>query len=74
LLLCVAGGRAASLALVYLVVPILTTQRGGDRLIQRRDLLNLELRILSEQGIDEVVALLRNLGAVTRTAGTRSMN
>jgi hypothetical protein len=34
------------------------TQRGDDRLTQRRELLNLELTILSEQKITKVVALL----------------
>ena len=49
---------AASLASLYLVILILTTQRGDDRLTQRRELLNLELTILSEQKIAKVVALL----------------
>ncbi len=49
---------AASLASLYLVVLILTTQRGDDRLTER---LNLELTILSEQKIAKVVALLEEL-------------
>lgn len=52
---------AASLASLYLVILILTTQRGDDRLNQRRELLNLELTILSEQKIAKVVALLEEL-------------
>ena len=49
---------AASLASLYLVVLILTTQRRDDRLTQRRELLNLELAILSEQKIAKVIQLL----------------
>ena len=52
---------ASSLASLYLVILILTTQRGDDRLTQRRELLNLELTILSEQKIAKVVALLEEL-------------
>ena len=52
---------AASLASLYLVILILTTQRGDDRLTQLRELLNLELTILSEQKIAKVVALLEEL-------------
>ncbi len=52
---------AALLASLYLVVLILKTQRGGDLLTQRRELLNLELTILSEQKIPMVVALLEEL-------------
>jgi uncharacterized membrane protein len=52
---------AASLASLYLVVLILTTQRGDDRLTERLELLNLELTILSEQKIAKVVALLEEL-------------
>ena len=52
---------SASLASLYLVILILTTQRGDERLTQRRELLNLELTILSEQKIAKVVALLEEL-------------
>jgi uncharacterized membrane protein len=52
---------AASLASLYLVVLILTTQRRDDRLNQRREQLNLELAILSEQKTAKVVALLEEL-------------
>lgn len=52
---------AASLASLYLVVLILTTQRRDDRLTQRRELLNLELAILSEQKTAKVIALLEEL-------------
>ena len=52
---------AASLASLYLVVLILTTQRRDDRLTQRRELLNLELAILSEQKTAKAVALLEEL-------------
>ena len=51
----------SSLASLYLVILILTTQRGDDRLTQRRELLNLELTILSGQKIAKVVALLDEL-------------
>jgi hypothetical protein len=50
-----------SLISLDLVVLILTTQRGDDRLTERLDLLNLELTILSEQKIAMVVALLEEL-------------
>jgi len=52
---------AASLASLYLVVLILTTQNRDDRLTQRREQLNLELAILSEQKAAKVVALLEEL-------------
>ena len=52
---------ASSLASLYLVILILTTQRGDDRLTQRHELLNLELAILTEQKIAKVVALLEEL-------------
>jgi uncharacterized membrane protein len=52
---------AASLAALYLVVLILTTQRRDDRLAQRRELLNLELAILTAQKTAKVVALLEEL-------------
>jgi uncharacterized membrane protein len=52
---------AASLVSLYLVVLILTTQRRDDLLTQRRELLNLEPAILSEQKTAKVVALLEEL-------------
>ena len=52
---------AASMASLYLVVLILTTQSRDDRLTQRREQLNLELAILSEQKTAKVVALLEEL-------------
>ena len=52
---------AASLASLYLVVLILTTQKRDDRLTQRRELLSLELAILSEQKTAKVIALLEEL-------------
>jgi len=52
---------AASLTSLYLVVLILTTQRRDDSLTQRRELLNLEPAILSEQKTGKVVALLEEL-------------
>ena len=51
----------ASLASLYLVVLILTTQRRDDRLTQRRELLSVELAILSEQKTAKVIALLEEL-------------
>ena len=55
------AGGCGSLASLYLVILILTSQRGDDRLTQRLELLNLELTILSEQKIAKVVALLEEL-------------
>lgn len=52
---------AASLASLYLVVLILTTQRRDDGLTRRRELLNLELGILNEQKTAKVIALLEEL-------------
>ena len=52
---------AASLTSLYLVVLILTTQKRDDRLTQRRELLSLELAILSEQKTAKVIALLEEL-------------
>ncbi len=52
---------AASLASLYLVILILTTQIRDDRLTQRLELLNLELTILSEQKTAKVVPLLEEL-------------
>jgi len=52
---------ALSLVSLYLVVLILTTQRRDDRLAQRRELLGLELAILSEQKIAKVIALLEEM-------------
>jgi uncharacterized membrane protein len=49
------------MASLYLVVLILTTQDRDDRLTQRREQLNLELTILSEQKTAKVVALLEEL-------------
>ena len=51
----------ASLASLYLVILILTTQRGDDRLTERLECLNLQVTILSEQKIAKVVALLEEL-------------
>jgi uncharacterized membrane protein len=52
---------ATSLASLYFVVLILTTQSRDDSLTQRREKLNLELAILSEQKTAKVVALLEEL-------------
>jgi uncharacterized membrane protein len=52
---------ATSLASLYLVVLILTTQSRDNRLTQRREQLTLELAILSEQKTAKVVALLEEL-------------
>lgn len=51
----------ASLASLYFVVMILTTQRRDDGLSRRRELLTLELAILSEQKTAKIVALLEEL-------------
>jgi uncharacterized membrane protein len=52
---------STSLASLYLVVLILTTQSRDDRLTQRREQLILEVAILSEQKTAKVVALLEEL-------------
>lgn len=52
---------AVSLASLYFVVLILTTQRRDDGLSRRRELLTLELAILSEQKTAKIVALLEEL-------------
>ena len=68
-----AGGRSVA-GVPLLVILILTTQRGDDRLTQRRELLNLELTILSEQKITRVVALLEQLRQDSPTCAIGSMN
>jgi uncharacterized membrane protein len=50
---------ASSLASLYMVILILTTQTGDDRLTERHEL--LKLAILTEQKIARVVALLEGL-------------
>ncbi|MDE3174751.1 MAG: DUF1003 domain-containing protein [Pseudomonadota bacterium] len=52
---------AVSLTALYFVVMILTTQRRDDGLGRRRELLTLELAILSEQKTAKIVALLEEL-------------
>ena len=51
----------ASLASLYLVVVILTTQRRDDLLARHRELLTLELAILAEQKSAKAIALLEEL-------------
>jgi uncharacterized membrane protein len=51
-------GGAVSLVSLYMVVLILATQRREDQLAQRRELLMLELAILSEQKTAKVIQLL----------------
>ena len=58
---------AASLASLYLVILILTTQRGDDRLTQHRELLNLELTILSCQRRSESAHFRRRRRKVAQT-------
>ena len=48
----------ASLASLYLVVVIVSTQRRDDRLAQKRELLTIELAILTEQKVAKAIALL----------------
>jgi uncharacterized membrane protein len=48
----------ASLASLFLVVVIVTTQRRDDRLARHRELLTLELAILTEQKAAKAIALL----------------
>lgn len=49
---------AISLLSLYMVILILVTQRGEDRLAQRREMLILELVILGEKKITKVIQLL----------------
>ena len=51
-------GEAVSLASLCVVVLILATQRREDQLVRRRELLILELAILSEQKTAKVIQLL----------------
>jgi uncharacterized membrane protein len=51
-------GGAVSLVSLYMVVLILATQRREDRLAQRREMLILELALLSEQKTAKVIQLL----------------
>jgi uncharacterized membrane protein len=51
----------SSLASLYLVVVIVTTQRRDDRLARHRELLTLELAILTEQKTTKAIALLEEL-------------
>ena len=51
-------GGAVSLVSLYMVVLILAAQRREDQLAQRRELLILDLAILSEQKIAKVIQLL----------------
>ncbi len=51
----------ASLASLYLVVVILTTQRRDDLLARHRELLTLELGLLAEQKSAKAIALLEEL-------------
>jgi uncharacterized membrane protein len=56
-------GLSSIIALMslYFVVIVLTTQRRDDHLSRRRELLALELAILSEQKTTKVIALLEEL-------------
>ena len=51
----------ASVASLYLVVVIVSTQRRDDRLARNRELLTLELAILTEQKSAKAIALLEEL-------------
>jgi uncharacterized membrane protein len=52
---------------LYFVVIVLTTQRRDDHLSRQRELLSLELAILSEQKTTKVIALLEELRRDTPT-------
>jgi uncharacterized membrane protein len=52
---------AVSLASLYMVVLIVGSQGREDRLAKHRELLNLELAILSEQKTSKAIALLEEL-------------
>jgi hypothetical protein len=71
--LCMAGGRSVA-GVPLLVILILTTQRGDDRLTQRRELLNLELTILSEQKTKGWSRRSSSFGRTARTSAIGSMN
>ena len=51
----------SSVASLYLVVVVVTTQRRDDRLARHRELLTLELAILTEQKITKAIALIEEL-------------
>jgi uncharacterized membrane protein len=51
----------SSLASLYLVVVVVTTQRRDDRLARHRELLTLELAILTEQKVAKAIALIEEL-------------
>jgi uncharacterized membrane protein len=51
----------SSVASLYLVVVVVTTQRLDDRLARHRELLTLELAILTEQKIAKAIALIEEL-------------
>jgi uncharacterized membrane protein len=54
-------GGAVSLVSLYMVVLILATQRREDQLAQQRELLTLELAILTEQKTAKVIELLEEV-------------
>ncbi len=54
-------GEAASLVSLYTVVLILATQQREDRLARQRELLTLELAILTEQKTAKVIELLEEV-------------
>jgi uncharacterized membrane protein len=54
-----AGG--VSLLSLYMVVLVLATQRREDQLVHRRELLTLELAILTEQKTAKVIELLEEV-------------
>ena len=64
----------ASLASLYLVVVIVSTQRRDDRLAQKRELLTIELAILTEQKVAKAISLLEELRRDTRTCMTASIH
>src|SRR5208282_745610 len=54
-------GGAVSLVSLYMVVLILATQQNEEELTQHRELLNLELAILTEQKTAKVIELLEEV-------------
>ena len=62
---------AASLASLYFVLMILTTQRRDDGLSRRGQLLTMELAILSEQKAGKIIALLEELRRASPTIRDR---
>lgn len=64
---------AVSLGSLYMVVMILATQRREDQLAQHREMLILEVTLLSEQKIAKVIQLLENSVGTIRSSAIGSI-